>query len=80
VDGRSVHLVQEGYDSVDTDDLRAEWLTRATEAPTFHSFGDVDDPAEIAADSMSMISEASRNAAAFGEQDLDEETDEDERA
>lgn len=67
------------YDALDPEDLSAEWLTRATEAPAgvdSNGFG-VDDPAEIPADSMSMVSEASRHAAA---QSLDELVELDEPA
>jgi hypothetical protein len=67
----------EAYDAIDTEDLSAEWLSRATEAPLVEDWsGDADDPAEIPADSLSMISDASRHAAAF-EYDGDEERDED---
>jgi hypothetical protein len=55
-------------DSLDSEDLTAEWLARATQAPAIDDPSDadyVDDPAEIAADSLSMISDASRRAAAF---------------
>jgi hypothetical protein len=56
---------REAYDALDPEDLSAEWLTRATEAPAAAEAGgfDLDDPAEIPADSVSMISEASRHAA-----------------
>jgi hypothetical protein len=50
----------EAYDSID--DASAIWLARATQS-TAPSAADVDDPAEIAADSISMVSEASRLAA-----------------
>jgi hypothetical protein len=63
----------EPYDSLDTEDLTAEWLARATQAPAIDdlsAFDDLNDPAEIPADSLSMISDASRRAAAF---DLDDE-------
>jgi hypothetical protein len=55
----------ESYDAIDPEDLSAEWLTRATEAPAGAERGmfDLDDPAEIPADSISMISDASRHAA-----------------
>ncbi|HTV18447.1 MAG TPA: hypothetical protein VMG12_07245 [Polyangiaceae bacterium] len=64
----------ETYDALDTEDLTAEWLTRATEAPLAARDGafDLDDPAEIPADSMSMISEASRHAAALDPEELDD--------
>lgn len=48
----------------DKDGWGAEWLARATQASSDGS-GEVDDPAEIPADSLSMISEASRHAASF---------------
>jgi hypothetical protein len=68
------------YDSIDTEDLTAEWLARATQAPGRGEVSggyDLDDPAEIPADSMSMISQASRNAAAFdGSEHEDDEDDE----
>jgi len=64
----------ESYDAVDTEDLTAEWLARATQAPPDRDFGafELDDPAEIAADSLSMISDASRHAAAPDPEELDE--------
>src|SRR5688572_21511004 len=55
----------EAYDALDTEDLSAEWLARATEAPAFEAHAEtaeLDDPAEIPADSLSMISDASRYA------------------
>jgi hypothetical protein len=68
----------EAYDAVDTEDLTAQWLSRATQAPAFDEPGselDIDDPAEIPADSLSMISQASRDAAAFdGTSDDDDDT------
>ena len=69
----------ESYDTIDIEDLSAEWLTRATEAPSAEASGDIldlDDPAEIAADSMSMISDASRRAATQDLDDLEELGDE----
>jgi hypothetical protein len=67
----------EAYDAVDPEDLSAEWLTRATEAPAGGGRGgfEVDDPAEIAADSISMISDASRRAAGRELDALDEADD-----
>lgn len=56
-------LSEEPYDSIALEDASATWLSRATQAPAPPG-ADIDDPAEIAADSMSMVSEASRNAAA----------------
>jgi hypothetical protein len=69
----------ESYDTVDTEDLTAEWLTRATEAPPAEAASyahDVDDPAEIPVDSVSMISDASRHAARLDLEDLDALDDE----
>lgn len=66
----------ENYDALDPEDLSAEWLRRATEAPAGADGGfGVDDPAEIPADSMSMVSEASRHAAALDFEELDEASD-----
>jgi len=69
----------EAYDAIDIEDLSAEWLSRATEAPatdeTLLGF-DADDPAEVPADSLSMISQASRSAAAFDAEALDDDLDE----
>jgi hypothetical protein len=73
-------LPGESYDALDTEDLTAEWLARATQAPLFDDLGvgiDTDDPAEIAADSMSMISDASRKAAAFDGSGSDDDEDAD---
>ena len=69
----------EAYDAIDTEDLSAEWLSRATEAPPGDDWtgADADDPAEIPADSLSMISDASRHAAAYGYEDDDEDSSED---
>jgi hypothetical protein len=64
----------DSYDAIDTEDLSAEWLARATEAPALADepgSDDADDPAEIPADSLSMISDASRRAAAFDDDDED---------
>lgn len=68
----------EAYDAIDTEDLSAEWLSRATEARSGDdgTAADADDPAEIPADSLSMISDASRHAAAYPYED-DEESGED---
>ena len=67
----------DAYDAIDIEDLSAEWLARATEAPPADDAApgfDTDDPAEVPADSLSMISQASRSAAAFdGEAPEDEE-------
>jgi hypothetical protein len=66
----------EAYDTVDTEDLTAEWLTRATQAPGLRdTFDEADDPAEIPADSQSMISAASRHAATFEPDDVEPESD-----
>lgn len=66
----------EAYDALDPEDLSAEWLTRATEAPAGGGRGlEVDDPAEIPADSISMISDASRHAAAIELDTFDEADD-----
>lgn len=53
----------DAYDSIDIEDASATWLARATQSSTSLSEAEVDDPAEIAADSISMVSEASRLAA-----------------
>ena len=53
----------DGYDSMDLEDASATWLARATQSGTGQGSIEIDDPAEIAADSMSMVSEASRLAA-----------------
>src|SRR5688572_8779437 len=66
----------EAYDALDIEDLSAEWLSRATEAPATDESElgfDADDPAEVPADSLSMISQASRNAAAFDAEELDDD-------
>ena len=60
--------VLEGYDSLDAEDSTARWLARATESASDEDRGRdfvLDDPAEVPADSMSMISDASRRAATF---------------
>lgn len=51
----------DAYDSIAPEDLGVEWLGRATEA--FEPSASADDPAEVAADSVSMVSQASRFAA-----------------
>jgi hypothetical protein len=64
--------------AVDNDDSSgARWLARATQSPDGDEFDDLDDPAEVAADSMSMISEASRAAAGLDPSDVDEASEED---
>jgi hypothetical protein len=55
--------IDDAYDSFDLEDASATWLARATQSSDPNAPSDVDDPAEIAADSMSMVSEASRLAA-----------------
>lgn len=57
-------VADEAFDSMDIEDASATWLARATQSATGQTSDEVDDPAEIAADSMSMVSEASRLAAA----------------
>ena len=62
--------MRERIEPSDRDSLSAEWLARATEAPLVEDMDeDADDPAEIPADSLSMISEASRYAAAHADDD-----------
>jgi hypothetical protein len=50
------------YDALNPEDLGVEWLSRATEAFDLRR-EPVDDPAEVPADSASMVSDASRFAA-----------------
>jgi hypothetical protein len=69
---------EETYDALATEDLTDEWLARATEAPATRD-DDVDDPAEIPVDSVSMISDASRRAAGYPIDEL-EPTSDDESA
>ena len=66
-------FAREPYESSDRDDLTAEWLARATQAPGLDDTPgeDPDDPAEIPADSLSMISDASRYAAAQPDDDAE---------
>lgn len=65
--------VRERDEALDREDISADWLARATQAPfAEYTDDDADDPAEIAADSLSMISDASRRAAAHVEDDDDE--------
>jgi hypothetical protein len=67
----------ESYAMDDSDDSSgARWLARATQSPDGDEFDDLDDPAEIAADSMSMISEASRAAAGLDPADAAEGSEE----
>ena len=71
----SSRLVREREESSDRDDLTAEWLARATQASSSlddAAEGDADDPAEIPADSLSMISDASRYAAIPADEDDDD--------
>lgn len=63
------------YDSLDPEDLGIEYLSRATEAFEVQREG-VDDPAEVAADSMSMIGEATRFAAMSPDSERREEFEE----
>ena len=56
-------LTRDTYDAIAPEDLGVEWLSRATEAFDVRD-GAEDDPAELAVDSRSMISEATRFAAA----------------
>jgi len=67
-ESRPPRYVLERDESSDRDDLSADWLARATQAP-LAADDESDDPAEIAADSLSMISDASRRAAAQAEDD-----------
>lgn len=67
----------ESYAAVDTDSSSgARWLARATQSPEGEELDDRNDPAEIAADSLSMISEASRAAAGHDPSDADDEASE----
>ena len=70
----SSRLVREREESSDRDDLTAEWLARATQASSLDDAAesDADDPAEIPADSLSMISDASRYAAIPTDEDDDD--------
>ncbi|HWO13833.1 MAG TPA: hypothetical protein VNN80_30225 [Polyangiaceae bacterium] len=70
----SRYLRERGEPPDERDALTADWLTRATQAPALDDLADEDsdDPAEIAADSLSMISDASRRAAAQADDDDDE--------
>jgi hypothetical protein len=67
---------REAFDTdqlLDTDDLGAQWVARATRSDDV--LDDLNDPAEIPADSVSMISEASRSAAsADREEDVEEDS------
>jgi hypothetical protein len=71
----------EPYDAIDIEDLTTQWLSRATQAPLSDDSDafEIDDPAEIPADSLSMISQASRDAAAYAD-DAGERDDEDDDA
>jgi hypothetical protein len=65
------------YPMMDSEDSSgARWLARATQSPDGDEFDDLDDPAEVAADSMSMISEASRAAARLDPSDPEESSEE----
>ena len=64
------------YPMMDSEDSSgARWLARATQSPDGEEFDDLDDPAEVAADSMSMISEASRAAAGLDPSDAEESSE-----
>jgi hypothetical protein len=67
----SVRHLPEREEPNERDGLTADWLTRATQAPALEDLADddYDDPAEIPADSLSMISDASRHAAAQADDD-----------
>jgi hypothetical protein len=63
------------YALLEEDELTAAWLARATQTsdlPNVDIHTEDDDPAEVAADSLSMVSEASRAMASI---DLAEEAD-----
>jgi len=63
---RAAHALgaaDEEYESMALENASATWLARATHSGMGQSATELDDPAEIAADSMSMVSEASRLAA-----------------
>lgn len=65
-----------GHDVLESDAWSGgRWLARVTQAADADGFDDLDDPAEIAADSVSMISQASR-AAALREPEAADEADE----
>jgi hypothetical protein len=59
---RMTTVARETYDSIAPEDLGVEWLSRATEAFDVHTESD-DESAEVQADSLSMIGEATRFAA-----------------
>ncbi len=68
---------REAFDTdqlLDNDDLGAQWVARATQSDDMQSLDDVNDPAEIAADSGSMISEASRWAASADREEVEEDS------
>jgi hypothetical protein len=71
VDSTTTRYAPEREDPNERDGLTADWLARATQAPALEDAAedDYDDPAEIAADSLSMISDASRHAAIQADDD-----------
>jgi hypothetical protein len=73
---RHLALGDERDDPSHVQDLQLPWARRNLHSFEAMSDDYVDDPAEIAADSISMISEASR-AAASNPLDRDEESEED---
>jgi hypothetical protein len=73
---RHLAFAEELGDSTEPQDLETTWARRNLHSFEVMSEDYVDDPAEIAADSISMISEASR-AAARNPADRDEESEED---
>jgi hypothetical protein len=73
---RHLALGDEREDANDGQALELAWARRNLHSFEVMSDDYVDDPAEIAADSISMISEASR-AAASNPLDRDEESEED---
>jgi hypothetical protein len=73
---RHLTLGDEHEDTSETPDPGMPWARRNLHSFEVMSDDYVDDPAEIAADSMSMISEASR-AAASNPAERDEEADDD---
>jgi hypothetical protein len=73
---RHLASADERGDATDTQDLEATWDRHNLHSFEVMSDDYVDDPAEIAADSLSMISEASR-AAASNPADRDDDLEED---
>jgi hypothetical protein len=69
---------REAFDTdqlLDTDELGAQWLSRATRSDDAPGLDDTNDPAEIPADSGSMISEASRSAASADTAEAEEDSE-----